>query len=151
METLVKDSEVKLAPINTYKAPTPKYDLPWVKDELREMIHIILNDEEIKSKAQLFKLRGYSNKRFSEWRRKYDTNTYVQEYLKKIEEIIESRLIDHGLNAKNPAFVIFMLKNHYGYQDKREVETETTHVFKVSRGDVRSLPNRGKVIDIQPK
>jgi len=119
----------------------PKYDLPWLQSELRNIIDILLQDDTIKSKAQLFRNYQFSSTRFYRYISKYNDNKRVQEYTKKIDEILESRLIEHGLTGKNFAFVIFLLKNHYNYQDKREVETETTHVFKVARGN--------KVIDIK--
>lgn len=138
-----KDKGNEIAPRTTKY----KYTEQFVSKELDSMLELLTAHEQIQSKAQLFTYKEYSPSKFSMWRHKYSTSKRIDEKLKKIENILEARLINHGLTARNPAFVIFMLKNHYGYQDKREVETETTHVFKVSRGDVRGK----KVIDLTPE
>ncbi|NBW18006.1 MAG: hypothetical protein EBR82_59540 [Caulobacteraceae bacterium] len=141
--TTRKNSKVITKAPPTPPIQAPKYDLPWLQSELRTIIDILHANNDIKTKAQLFRDYQFSSSRFYRYITKYNDNKRVQEYLKKIDEILESRLIEHGLEKKNFPFVIFLLKNFYGYQDKKEVETETTHVFKVARGN--------KVIDIDPK
>lgn len=41
--------------------------------------------------------------------------------IKKIEEILEEVSIQFGAGAKNPAFMIFYMKNKFGYADKQEI------------------------------
>lgn len=105
--------------------------------------------EQIRTKVELFESRPYSPSKFSMWKNKYSTSKRIDEKIKKIDSILESRLIKQGLTGKNFPFVIFLLKNHYGYQDKREVEQETTHIFKVNRGELADRATKRKVIDIQ--
>lgn len=114
-------------------------DRTYVNNELRAMLAYLKEHEDVYTKVELFRSRDYSLNRFSEWNRKFGDNPRTRELFKKIEEILEARLIVKGLKAPNPAFIIFLLKNNYGYQDKREVETEHTHVFKVTRGDLKAL------------
>lgn len=143
-----KDTDTEIAP----KSTKYKYTEAFVSKELDSMLSDISAHEQIYTKAQLFADKEYSPKKFSQWRNKYATSKRIDEKLKRIENVLEARLVSKGLrDPRVTGFVIFLLKNHHGYTDKRELEQETTHVFKVSRGDVRSLPNRGKVIDIQPK
>jgi len=113
-----------------------------VQSELKELIVYLQGNEHIKTKAQLFQNLEMSSSKYYKKIAKYSYNKQVQDLSKKISEILEARLIEHGLEKKNFAFVIFLLKNHYGYTDKKEVETETTHIFNISRGDT------GKVIKL---
>lgn len=119
-----------------------KRDSTYVIGELKDILEAAQADKQIITKIQLFRDKEYSMHQFSNWRARYPEVQRIQQLSKKIEEVIESNIITSGV-SKNPAFFIFLLKNHYGYADKREVETETTHVFKVSRG--------AKVIDVAPK
>lgn len=114
-------------------------ELTKFNNELRALIEKLMEDESIKTKVQLFKDSKFTVSWFYKRGRKYADYPRTQSLIKKIDEILEARLIDHGLHKANYGFVIFLLKNHYGYQDKREVETETTHVFKVTRGDLKTI------------
>lgn len=141
---------IKTTPLLKVKNPPKpkakyKYTEQYVSLELDTMLDDLAAHEQIKTKAELFETKEYSTKKFSQWRNKYSTSKRIDEKIKKIDDILESRLIKQGLTGKNFPFVIFLLKNHYGYQDKREVEQETTHVFKVTRGETK------KVIDMTPK
>lgn len=112
------------------------------------MLTELAAQEQIKTKVELFSTKEYSPSKFSMWKKKYSTSKRIDEKMKKIDSILEHRLIQQGLTGKNFPFVIFLLKNHYGYQDKREVEQETTHVFKVTRGQIQDKGR--KVIDLTP-
>ena len=134
MQKTVSKPKAIIKTVNGKPVKKIDYSITYVLSELRDLQQILIDNEEIKSKAQLFKYKPYSNKKFSEWSNKFSTSKHVQERLKKIEEIIESRLIDHAMAGRSVIFCIFMLKNHYGYQDKRETSGEISHVFKVNRG-----------------
>lgn len=112
--------------------------------ELKELIEVLMVDETIKTKVQLFKSSPFTADWFYKRARKFSEFKRTQSLVKKIEELLEARLIDHGLHKANYGFVIFLLKNHYGYQDKREIETETTHVFKVTRGDLKAISKKDR-------
>lgn len=150
MTTLAKP---KQKPMNLQVTNPPKpnsiivRDSVWINKELQSMIEILQENQQIISKVQLFAPKSYTNSQFSVWRNKYQSIPSIQNKLKKIEEHLESHLITAGM-TKNPAFPIFLLKNHYGYSDKREIAQDTTHTFIVKRG----LPtDKGrKVIDLTP-
>lgn len=117
------------------------YNEQFVRHELHEMLEELKADESIKSKAHLFRSRVYSSARFSDWRIRFDSNKSVREFIKKIDEIIESRLVEQGLSGKSIPMTIFLLKNYYNYTDQYQQKVDTTISFKVSRG---------KTIDITP-
>lgn len=125
----------KTAPITTTK-PTKKvqYNDRFITSELTQMLEELMANEDITSRAQLFKYRPYSSAKFSYWKRRYETNTSIQEKLKKIEEIIESRLVERGLQGKAIPMTIFLLKNYYGYTDQYQHKVDNTVTFKVTRG-----------------
>lgn len=64
------------------------------------------------------------NQWWSEMTEKFKENNIVSETIKRIESIIESRIINDTMvgDAKSAAFSIFLLKNKFGYVDKQEVD-----------------------------
>ena len=135
------------------------YTITYVLRELSDMLDELRTQTDIKTKTQLFRDRPYSNKKFSEWSRKFEASKQVQEKLKKIEEILESRLVEQGLSGKSVAMTIFLLKNYYNYTDQYQQTVDTSISFKINRGtkhieaaqqasiiDVPSLPNKNKTI-----
>ena len=147
LSTSDKTTKTKLAktapPITPTKSNKYIYTEQWFYNEVTTMLDDLIANEQIRSKAELLTYKDYSPSRFYRYKAKYSASKRVDEVYQKINNILEARLIQHGLTGKNFPFVIFLLKNHFHYQDKKEVETETTHVFKVARGN--------KVIDIDPK
>lgn len=120
-----------------------KYTEQFVSKELDSMLELLEGSEQIYTKTQLFALKPYSPQKFSQWRGKYGQSKRIPEKLQRIENILEARLVSKGLrDPRVTGFVIFLLKNNHGYTDRREVETETTHVFKVTRGDLRALKSK---------
>lgn len=133
MKTLDKQGDNK-AGLEIRKKHSPyKYTEQFVANELKGMVAELQENKELATKAQLFQGRSYSKVRFYEWKLKYNTKR-LNELNQKIDEILEARLIERGFDSKNFAFVIFLLKNHHGYLDRKETEVEHTHVFKVTRG-----------------
>jgi len=110
-----------------------------VQRELKDLVAYLQANQQIKTKAQLFRDLETSSSKFYKKVAKYSYNKQVQDLSKKITEVLEARLIEHGLENKNFAFVIFLLKNSHGYTDKKEIETETTHIFNISRGDTSKV------------
>lgn len=77
---------------------------------------------------------------WSEMTEKFKENSKVSEAIKRVESIIESRIINDTMvgDAKSAAFSIFLLKNKFGYVDKQE--SNVTHkgefdITKIYRGD----------------
>ena len=58
----------------------------------------------------------------------------ISNVIKRAKAKIESSYVQQLFRTKNPAGVIFILKNDYGYKDKQEVE-QTNRVIKVSIDD----------------
>ena len=128
-----------------------KYTPTFVANELRDMISILLADPAIMSKVQLFRERDYSSSRFYQWRAKYSESKLIHELNKKIDEILESRLIEAGLRgSRSVPMCIFLLKNHYGYSDRQEVQQNTNVSFKVTRGKVIDVGPRPKTTHSKP-
>lgn len=117
-------------------------ELSKFNKELKGMIEYLRANEHIKTKVQLLKDSDYTVSWFYKKAERMRMNPSTQDLIKKIDDILEARLIEHGLTKANYGFVIFLLKNHYGYQDKREIETDHTYTFKVTRGDLRSLKTK---------
>jgi hypothetical protein len=122
------------------------------------MLQELLDNETIYTKAQLFKTRSYSYAKFNGWKGKYEGNVNIQEFIKKIEEVVEARLVERGLNKFSP-FIIFLLKNNHNYTDQYQQTVDTSISFKINRGskrieavptlpiiDIPSLPNKNKTI-----
>jgi hypothetical protein len=59
------------------------------------------------------------------------------EHLKRIKSVLESRIVDRGMVARNPVFPIFMLKNHHGYKDQHDLNVSGQvvheHVANINR------------------
>ena len=58
----------------------------------------------------------------------------ISNIIKRAKAKIESSYVQQLFRATNPAGVIFILKNDYGYKDKQEVE-QTNRIIKVSIDD----------------
>ncbi len=113
-----------------------KYDRTWLNKQLKDQLEILQLTKKIRTKIQLYENLPYTKAKFDYWIKKNGNTDSTQELLKKIDEILESRLITHGFEQTHPAFTIFLLKNNYGYQDKKEIESNNNYVFKVTRGDL---------------
>jgi hypothetical protein len=79
-----------------------------------------LSNKHIIFKGQLFEDKPYTRYRFSGWARKYPDNKEIMNTIKKIDEILEGRIIVGAMNKKlHPTPVIFNLKNNYGWKDEQ--------------------------------
>lgn len=128
----------KLSP-TTPKFVTPKkivkhYDKRWLNKELEVQIELLLTTNTIYSQIQMYMNLPYSRSKFNYWVGLNGNTPRTQDLLKKRDEILEAKLVDKGFSGNNPAFAIFLLKNNYNYQDKREVESNNNYTFNVSRG-----------------
>lgn len=87
---------------------------------------------------ELTQHRDYSRQRVAEWKKKYRKVPEIADIIKKIEDLFRVRLIKVGMNSKNPAMAIFVLKNFYNMTDKVVTESEIVH--KVLRASVEIVP-----------
>jgi hypothetical protein len=100
-----------------------KYTEEFVSKELSDMLSELEVNEEIMVMGELFKTRDYSIQRFSEWEDKFKDNAEISESIKKVKEILETRINIGGLKGKlNATMTIFNLKNNYGWKDKTETD-----------------------------
>lgn len=98
------------------------YTAEFVSKEVASLMEELTSDENILYKGQLFLKRKYSKNRLSEWAKDF-VGTEISVTIKKIDEIIESRLFTTALKgAVNPAVAIFGLKNNYDWKDKSEMQ-----------------------------
>ena len=97
------------------KIYTKKYVLKEVKKLLKEL----RSNEDVIYLGQLFLGTKYTRQRFSEWSKEFNNNEEISDTIKKIKEILETRVVVQGMQKKlNPAMAIFNLKNNYGWTDK---------------------------------
>lgn len=154
MKTLERPRETKTLPkkeLNTIKTPPSKlnkydYDNKWLNKELKGQIDTLKAHPNIITQIELYELMEYSKAQFDYRMGKNGNTPYTQNLIKKRDEILEARLVKKGLNSTNYGFVIFLLKNHYGYTDKKEVESNNNFVFNVTRGTISSVGKGRKQI-----
>ena len=72
---------------------------------------------------------------WSEMADKFRENAFVSESIKRIESIIESRIVNDTMvgDAKSAAFSIFLLKNKFGYVDKQESNVTHKGEFDITK------------------
>lgn len=64
--------------------------------------------------------------------------TSIADLFKNMHELIESSLIDKAVSM-NSVGAIFVLKNHYGYSDKKQIELSDDKTINVSWENVHSI------------
>lgn len=113
------------------KTKPEKYTKEFVVSELQDMLSEVTNDLGIFFIGQLFENRSYSRQRFSEWEKKFADDEEISDIKKRIEDLLETRLVTGGLtSALNPTLTIFTLKNKHNWRDK--TEQDITHSGDVS-------------------
>jgi hypothetical protein len=82
---------------------------------------------------------GYYNELWS-----YLSNRFEFKTIKKVESILESRIVTKGINGEtNPTMSIFTLKNKYGWTDQRE--TKHSGEMKLPKLEVEVIdPSKSK-------
>lgn len=119
-----------------------KYTREFVLSELQMMERQVINDLGIFFIGQLFESREYSRQRFSEWTKKFENDEEISDIIKRIEELLETRLVTGGLtSALNPTLTIFTLKNKHGWKDKSEVENTVKLPTPIMGGSSVSTDN----------
>jgi hypothetical protein len=99
------------------------YTADFVLEELKTMLNEIKENKDIVYKGEVFENKAYSRQRFSEWASAFKDNQEISDTIKKIDEILETRAVKRGIDLKgNSSFLIFHLKNNYGWRDKQELE-----------------------------
>lgn len=102
------------------------YTREFVEQELIDMMQELMTDQGIVFIGQLFEQRPYSRQRYSEWAHKFEDDAEISDAIKRIDEIIETRLVTGALGKElNPVIAIFTLKNKHGWVDKTEQDITT--------------------------
>jgi|GEM_PF-1958681 len=98
-----------------------RYTEKFVLQEVQSMLIEIKNNADVFFLGQVFEERDYSMQRFSEWREKFKDNEEISEAMKRIQELLETRVVVGTMKKElNPTIVIFHLKNNYQWTDKVE-------------------------------
>jgi hypothetical protein len=97
------------------------YTEEYVKEQLSLILNTILENKEIIYLGEIFEDLPYSRQRYSEWAKKFSEVAEISDTIKRIDDILESRVNVAGLKGKsNPTLTIFNLKNNYGWRDRTE-------------------------------
>lgn len=99
------------------------YTEEYVKEQLSYILDTILSNKDIIYIGEIFEDLPYSRQRYSEWAKKFENIIEISDTIKRIDDILESRVNVAGLKGKsNPTMTIFNLKNNYGWKDKTETD-----------------------------
>lgn len=97
------------------------YTPDFVLNEVQSILSEIQGELEIFYLWQVFEKRPYSLQRFSEWKKEHEDNEEISEAIKKIKEILETRVVVGAMKKElHVTMTIFHLKNNYKWTDKRE-------------------------------
>jgi len=104
-----------------------RYTPEYVLEELTDMMNTLIDDEGIFFINQLVNPKPYSRQRFSEWGKTYKDNATISDIKKKIEDILESRIVTGGMSKLyDKTMTIFLLKNKYGWEDRVKQDIDQT-------------------------
>jgi hypothetical protein len=115
------------------------YTEEFVLSELNDMLIEVRNDLGMFFVGQLFENRNYSRQRFSEWEEKFKDNAEITDTKKRIEELLETRLVTGGLtSALNPTLTIFSLKNKHNWKDAQQQDIKIENVTPILGGTTKN-------------
>lgn len=98
-----------------------RYTAKFVLQEARDMLLSAVGDGKIVYIKQLFIPKDYTYERFHEWARDFKDNKEISLTLKKINELLESRLVVGGLTKGfAPKITTLLLTNKYGFTERTE-------------------------------
>ncbi len=98
---------------------------PQVKERIGMYLNICAEDDMKPSVAGLALAFGVSRKTIWAWANGVDSKTLPEDsrnLIKRAYQFLNAQMEDYAQNGKiNPVAAIFLMKNHFGYQDKQEV------------------------------
>lgn len=112
------------------------YVQSFVASELESFLEDAKSNPSIMLWEELTFERDYSRQRVSEWKKKFARDPQISDLIKRIDDILKTRLIKCGMLAKNPAMAIFVLKNHHDMSDKVISSSEIVHTIKKARIEI---------------
>lgn len=96
-----------------------------VKERIGMYLSICAEDDMKPSVAGLALAFGVSRKTIWAWANGVDSKTLPEDsrnLIKRAYQFLNAQMEDYAQNGKiNPVAAIFLMKNHFGYQDKQEV------------------------------
>lgn len=121
-----------------------KYTKEFVLQEVQYIIQEIRADKDIFYLGQVFDKRDYCIQRYSEWRKEFSEDEEISEAIKKIWDILETRVVVGAMKKElHPTITIFHLKNNFKWSDKFEIDQRNTN--KISASEfwemVQNTPN----------
>ena len=124
-----------------------KYTSDWLYAELKHAFNKLARNKDIMFKNELFEKKKYSVEKIYDLIRKYKEISEVQELSKRITNRLEARAVRLGLgfgehvkNKTNAAFLIFFMKNAFGWQDKTEATHNITLPVPILMGMKKDTP-----------
>ena len=84
----------------------------------------LVRANDIKLAGEVRLMHGVTKQRWNEWKNKFKNNSVVSDLIETISEILECRLIYSGTQMDT-----FILKNHYDYKEKTEIDHGATASF----------------------
>ena len=129
-----------------------KFAEKWTLDKtielLNNMLNILIQDETILFSGTLAVKAGIYRQLIEYLTDKFFDNEQVFDTIKKINTIIESRIVQSAMgNQINVTMSIFTLKNNYNWKDKQETELTgkdgtplafTFNIIETNKNDVGS-------------
>ncbi len=99
------------------------YTRDFVFEEVCSILEGVLNNKDIFYIGEVFEEKEYSRQRFSEWAKTFEKDEEISDTIKRIKDILESRINVGGLKGNlNSTMTIFNLKNNYNWKDKTETD-----------------------------
>jgi hypothetical protein len=105
-----------------------RYTRDYILKELKEIYRKVKEDKNIIYELQFLAEKEYCRDTFWDWKRKYRKDKEICDFFKKIAENLERNAIEFATKQKNPAFIIFFLKNRYGWTDKQQIEQKISKI-----------------------
>lgn len=94
------------------------------------MLKEILDNAAIFYLWQIFDQKEYSMQRYSEWRNEYWEDEEISETIKKIGDLLETRVVVGALKKElHPTMTIFHLKNNFKWTDKVLIDQNNTNTI----------------------
>ena len=99
------------------------YTEEFVLSELEGMLKRIETDESIIYKGQLQEGKDYDTNRFGEWANDFKDNKKISGTMKKINNLLESRVVVGAVNKKfSSQMVMFHLANNFAWKNRLETK-----------------------------
>lgn len=122
----MNENKEELAPVQQVKIGRPK---EWTDEKIiqvgEEMVDWFNASPDNVFLVQFCAEKGIHTQRISEWTKQIPS---FSDAYNKCMLMQHAKLLQKGMDAKNPLFSMFALKNHHGYADKKEVKQETRSI-----------------------